>query len=349
MPAVVDLVERLAAVHDCDVIALRYPPARPRYRVAGARVRALGLGSVGGLAGRAAVLARGVRAVLAIDRRRRIDVVHGLWADEAGAVATIAGRLLRRPVVVSLMGGELAALADIGYGAGLGRGGRWTTAISLRGADLVTAGSEAALRSVLERRPGAPVVLAPLGVDLAVFRPAVAAARIRPAGQRPVRRQPRTGQGPGPRVCVSSRRWPSIGPACGSRSSAKGACVATSSGSPPSSVSATGSASWARCHGTRCRHATARRGLLLVTSRHEGQSMVAVEAAASGIPVVGTRVGVLPDLGSGALTVPLGDEAGLVAAARDGARRPGPRHARWALPAVRRRSPGTTSTGPAPP
>ena len=54
--------------------------------------------------------------------------------------------------------------------------------------------------------------------------------------------------------------------------------------------------------------------LLLVTSRHEGQSMVAVEAAASGIPVVGTRVGVLPDLGSGAMTVPLGDEAGLVAA-----------------------------------
>ena len=40
--------------------------------------------------------------------------------------------------------------------------------------------------------------------------------------------------------------------------------------------------------------------------------MVAVEAAASGLPVVGTRVGVLPDLGEGALTVPVGDEAGLV-------------------------------------
>ena len=43
--------------------------------------------------------------------------------------------------------------------------------------------------------------------------------------------------------------------------------------------------------------------------------MVAVEAVASGIPVVGTRVGVLPDLGSGALTVTLGDEPGLIAAA----------------------------------
>ena len=51
--------------------------------------------------------------------------------------------------------------------------------------------------------------------------------------------------------------------------------------------------------------------VLAVTSRHEGQSMVAVEAAASGLPVVGTRVGVLPDLGDGATTVPVGDEAGL--------------------------------------
>ena len=51
--------------------------------------------------------------------------------------------------------------------------------------------------------------------------------------------------------------------------------------------------------------------VLAVTSRHEGQSMVAVEAAASGVPVVGTRVGVLPDLGDGATTVPVGDEAGL--------------------------------------
>jgi glycosyltransferase involved in cell wall biosynthesis len=51
--------------------------------------------------------------------------------------------------------------------------------------------------------------------------------------------------------------------------------------------------------------------VLVVSSRHEGQSMVAVEAAASGLPVVGTRVGVLPDLGDGARTVPVGDEAGL--------------------------------------
>jgi glycosyltransferase involved in cell wall biosynthesis len=54
--------------------------------------------------------------------------------------------------------------------------------------------------------------------------------------------------------------------------------------------------------------------LLAVTSRHEGQSMVAVEAAACGLPVVGLRVGVLADLGDGALAVPAGDETALMGA-----------------------------------
>ena len=42
--------------------------------------------------------------------------------------------------------------------------------------------------------------------------------------------------------------------------------------------------------------------------------MVAVEAAASGLPVVGMRVGVLPDLGAGAVVVPVGDQTSLTAA-----------------------------------
>ena len=51
--------------------------------------------------------------------------------------------------------------------------------------------------------------------------------------------------------------------------------------------------------------------VLAVTSRHEGQSMVTVEAAASGLPIVGTRVGVLPDMGDAVTTVPVGDDAAL--------------------------------------
>ncbi len=324
MPGIVDLVERIASVHDCEVIALRHPPARPPYRVAGARVTTLGIGAAGGASGRARVLAGGVVAVLRRHRRRPFDLVHALWADEAGAVATIAGRLVRRPVVVSVLGGELARIPDIGYGAALGRGGRWTVGISIRGADLVTAGSSTTLAAIVERRPTRPVALLPLGVDTTVFRPADPADPTRADAAGPDGAAP-----PRQTILFAGSLEPVKDPAAMLRILGRLApdrpgleLVLVGDGRLRAGLeaSATGAvlAGRVRFAGHLPRdempalYRTA--AVLAVTSRHEGQSMVAVEAAASGLPVVGTRVGVLPDLGDGATTVPVGDEAGLAAA-----------------------------------
>ena len=62
-------------------------------------------------------------------------------------------------------------------------------------------------------------------------------------------------------------------------------------------------------------HAYEGAALLLVTSRFEAQSVAALEAAASGVPVVGTRVGILPELGQAAIVVDDASEDALVAAA----------------------------------
>jgi glycosyltransferase involved in cell wall biosynthesis len=309
LPAVVDLVERIGRRHDCQVIALRHPPARPAYRVAGATVTALGAGAAAGAVGRAAVLAIGIRAVLRLHRRRRLDLIHGLWADEAGAVATIAARLVRRPAVVSVLGGELARLPEIGYGAALGRGGRWTVAVSFRGADLVTAGSSTALSPVLERRPTATVALLPLGVDTTVFRPAElpgppAAQTILFAGSLEPVKDPATmlrvfGRLAAGRPGLSLELVGDGRLRAGLEASVAGTVLAER-------VRFSGHIARNEMPG-RYRSAT----VLAITSRHEGQSMVAVEAAASGLPVVGGRVGILPDLGDAALIVPVGDEAAL--------------------------------------
>ena len=65
--------------------------------------------------------------------------------------------------------------------------------------------------------------------------------------------------------------------------------------------------------------------LFLLTSRFESQSLVALEAAACGCPVVGTAVGVLPELLDPQQVVPVGDAAALADAIskliRDPARR----------------------------
>jgi glycosyltransferase involved in cell wall biosynthesis len=54
-----------------------------------------------------------------------------------------------------------------------------------------------------------------------------------------------------------------------------------------------------------------RANLFVLSSRHEAQGMVALEAAACGVPVVGTAVGVIPELRPAARTIAAGDAGGL--------------------------------------
>src|SRR5262245_50711825 len=140
IPALLDLVRELARDNEVHVFTLRYPHRRGPYTVYRATVHAFGGALVGG-AGRAALLGRALAEISAQARRRPFDVLHGLWADEPGFLAVAAGRLLGTPAVVSLLGGELIAMPDIGYGGELSRINRWLIRPARRGAARVTAGA----------------------------------------------------------------------------------------------------------------------------------------------------------------------------------------------------------------
>ena len=268
------------------------------------------------------MLARGVGAVLRRHRRRPFDLLHALWADEAGAVATIAGRLVRRPVVVSVLGGELVGIPDIAYGAALGRGGRWTVRTALVGADLVTAGSSTTLAAIVARRPATRRAAAPGRRHDRVppGRTCVRPARGTPGSSARPARQTILFAGSLEPVKDPAAMLRVFGRLAAGRPALELELVGDGRLRAELEASVAGTVLSARVRfaghvlrdamPARYRSAT----VLAVTSRHEGQSMVAVEAAASGLPVVGTRVGVLPDLGDGATTVPVGDETALAGA-----------------------------------
>jgi glycosyltransferase involved in cell wall biosynthesis len=294
IPALLDMVRSLRAHCELFVLALRYPARRGHYRVYGATVQALGWGQ-------RAATRKGLgwpdalAALLSEHRRAPFDLLHGFWASEAGLLAALAGRLLDRPALVSLAGGELAGLRDIGYGLQIQPRQRLLVRASLRLASQLTAGS-VYLRALAEphaRR--VPLATQPLGADCELFAPAEPAVRphgaprlLHVASLLPVKDQATL-----LKALALLRTW---------------GCAATLDivGEGPEEGRLRGlAASLGLAHLLRWRGPLPHHELpalyraadaFVLTSRHEAQALVISESLACGTPVVATGVGVAPEL-----------------------------------------------------
>jgi len=298
IPALLNFVRELARRNEVHVFALRYPHRRDTYRVYGATVHALGEARAEGL-GRLPLLARALASIVAHGSRRRFDVLHGLWADEPGFLAATAGRLLGVPVVVALLGGELVGLGDIGYGTQLSRAGRHLVRIALAGATRVTVGSTYLGRLAQPYVPSERLRVMPLGVDTGLFHPDEEKPRRTPL----IEGKPnllRALAGVVTRERGAHLHVVGDGPL---RRDLEGLAASLSI------------ARHLTLHGPvphdrlPCYYRAA--DLCILTSRHESQGMVTLEAAACGRLTVGTAVGLLPDLAAATGAAPAGDAAEL--------------------------------------
>ncbi len=310
IPALQHLVALLARRHDVRVLATRYPHRRGRYELLGAEVIPLGGAARRGL-GSAQIWLHTLRVLRREHQHRPFDLLHAFWANEAGMLAALAGRLLDLPALVSIAGGELVGFQDIGYGGQLSRIERLKTRLALSLATVVTGGSAYLLelaRLSLPRTAG--FRLAPLGVSTDLFYP---------EGQRV------TG-GPARLIHVAS-----LTPAKDQDTLLYAVADVISrglqvqldvigegprQGELQSLAASLDLASVIQFHG-KVRHdqlgsCYRRADLFVLSSRHEAQCMAVLEAAACGLPVVGTAVGVVAELAPQAgIAVPVGSAAGL--------------------------------------
>jgi glycosyltransferase involved in cell wall biosynthesis len=355
IPALRHLARALARHDDVRVIATRYPYRAARYRVDGADVLAIG-GAARRGAGTLDVWRRTLDVLRTEHRRRAFDVLHAFWATESGLLTAMAGRLLRIPTVVSLAGGELVALPEIGYGDQRVAWERLKVRASLRLASAVTAGSDQLLTLAARQVPPARLHRAPLGVDLDLFNP-----------------------GPPHTLLASGGAASSAAAGSGANARASSSSAAAGSGANALASSSATAGSGANARPPRLVHvatltpvkdqATLLRALsilrqrvpgvtldivgggplrpdlerlatalgvaqavyfrgdvdhaalpevyragsaFVLSSRHEAQGMVAIEAAVCGLPIVGTRVGVIPELAASAeAVVPIGAASAL--------------------------------------
>ena len=169
LPGLRDLVAELSTRHDVVVMALRYPYTTARYTLDGAMIVPLGGAHRRGWS-RLRMVAAACRTAERVCLEHRVDVVQAFWADEPGFVAAVLKARLGLPTVVSLAGGELAAIPARGFGVQLQCLGRLWTACALGAADAVTVGSPW-LQRLLAQMPtvGRAAQVAPLGARLDRF------------------------------------------------------------------------------------------------------------------------------------------------------------------------------------
>jgi glycosyltransferase involved in cell wall biosynthesis len=312
IPALLNLARALAREHAVQVIALRYPHRRGPYRVHGVPVYALG-GALAAGAARGPLLARALAQVVA---HGRFDVVHGFWADEPGALAVLAGRITRARAVVSVMGGELVGLREIGYGGQLSRLNRLLCGLSLRGADAALVGSPYLAGIARRRVPLHRLHVAPLGVDARMFRATDGGAAAEPlegapallhvASLVPVKDQAT--------LLRAFARLSAALPAARLHIVGAGPLLGALRGLA-GELQIEGRISW---HGAlaheRLPALYRAADLHMLTSRYESQCLATLEAAACGTPTVGTAVGLLPSQPALGVAVPVGDATALAEA-----------------------------------
>ncbi len=114
VPSWLALFERLAKSHEIHAFVLRHLPEPQTYQLRGFTVHDLGRPSAAIGFTRWAqerALAR------ALDASGPFEVIHGFWADPAGQLAARAGRRRRIPSVVTCDSGEFVSLPAIKYGS----------------------------------------------------------------------------------------------------------------------------------------------------------------------------------------------------------------------------------------
>ena len=302
IPSLLWFVERMARAHEVHAFSLQHLDRPSTYRLLGATVHDLG---------RPRGRVRQWRALRrALEASGPFDVIHGYWVDPAGLLAALAGRRLRIPSVVTCDSGEFVSLPEIGYGLQRTAKGRLGVWLACRVATSVHVASSYMQQQAQAR--GIDTVCVPFGVDL---------HRVRAPAERR--------EGPPWRllqVASLNRVKDQSTLLCALAAVRRSLNVHldlvgedTLDGRLAHEASSLGVADAVTFHGFQSQDSLVRlrdvAHLYVQSSLHEAAGLAVLEAAAAGLPTVGTRVGFVSDWsGHAAVAVPPSDPEALAAA-----------------------------------
>jgi len=302
IPCLLWLIKRLAGAGDeVHVYALSQEPQPGEWELAGAKIHN---------AGRRPRRARAFASLMREHRRKPFDVLHAFWAGSPGQVASAVAVATGIPFVVTLPGGDLAAISDIQYGARLRLRSRIATRLVLSRASMIIVPSDWMAEQAAAL--GWKTVTCEFGVALDQWVPS--APRARPADA-PLRMIS---------VATLNRVKDPFGLLDAMKILKEQKIDFTLEMIGEDTLAG---AVQRHCHSLELDDEVTFRGfipndklrlfmdsadLIVMSSRHEGAPIVLLEAAAAGVPAVGTAVGCIADWAPGAsVAVGVGDPTGL--------------------------------------
>ncbi len=297
IPCLLWLIERLARKHDVHVFALWQEPGPSRYQLLGAEVH-----NIGASPRKLRILAK----IAAEHRRRPFDILHAMWAAPPGVVGALASKILRVPLLLHITGGDLADLPAINYGGRKHWRGRVWLRLAVAGASFITTPSCEMQRTA--SRLDVEVERLPFGVALDRWPPLAPRPRdtskparlIHVASLNPVK-----GQTTLLRALRELRTR-------GHRFHVDIVGDDTLAGRIQKQCHDSGLTDRVTFHGflphAKLRPIMEDAHLLVMSSLHEADPIVVLEAAVAGVPTVGTAVGHLCDWSpEAAVAVDVGD------------------------------------------
>jgi glycosyltransferase involved in cell wall biosynthesis len=302
IPALLAFLERASPSHDIHAFALHHLPQAQRYGLAGATIHDLG---------RPQGRWRQFRLLMqALQANGPFDIIHGYMAVPAGALAVLAARRLRARSVVSCDSGEYVALPDYQYGLQRTLRHRLVVSHACTRASGVHVTSE--FMKGLARTQGVGATCIPLGIQLERFAIGDPRAEGPPwrllqvASLNRIKDQPMLLRALALLRASHDVHLDLVG-------------EDTLSGQLQRDATALGLGDAVTFHGFVPQDQLAplhhRAHLYVQSSRHEAAGVAVLEAAAAGLPIVGTSVGYVSDWsGTAALTVRPGDPQALAAA-----------------------------------
>jgi glycosyltransferase involved in cell wall biosynthesis len=307
IPCILWLIERLVAAGDeVHVFSFNHEPHPARWKLLGASVHNAGWRP-------RALMSLG--QILAEHHRGAFDVLHAFWAQSCGVTGALAARLLRRPLLLTLPGGDVVRLPEIGYGGLMRKSGAARLAFAARRASFVTAPSQ--FMCALAAENGIEALHLPLGVALDRWPARLPRRRDIAA---PIRLL---------HVASLNRvkdqdtllRAMALLRDLGVLFELEIIGADTLKGAIQRSAIAQGLTDLVRftefLPHRALRLRVERADLLVMSSRHEAGPLVTLEAAMSGVPTAGTTVGHIADFApDAAVAVPPGDAGALAEAIR---------------------------------